>query len=196
MRKFILLLSALILVACGGNVRQADIARLDFGNFALAWLPARLPLRGVDVAAPAWLGTTAMQYRLLYADAMQRESYSASRWASPPADLIERSLNRQVAASGGGCRLHLDLDEFAQVFTTPQASRSVLDVRASLVAPSGDAVLARKAFSLVQVAPTADARGGASAAAATVQALGGELGKWLDQAALDNSALSRRCRGD
>ena len=196
MRKLTILLTALILTSCGGNSRPVEVASLDFGDFAVVWLPAKLPLRGVEVQAPSWLGGTAIQYRLLFAAAMKRESYSESRWAAPPAELIERSLNRQVTAAGNGCRLRLDLDELSQVFDTLQASRSVLDVRASLVTPNRDAVLARKAFSLMQAAPSADARGGAAAAAADVQALGGELGKWLEQLARGNPALLVRCGGD
>jgi cholesterol transport system auxiliary component len=188
------ILIAFLLAGCIGNVRQTATATLDLGSAEVAWRPASLPLRGVGVFAPAWLGTSALQYRLLYSDPARRMAYTESRWAAPPGDLVERMLNRQTPAQGGGCRLRLDLDELAQVFDTPQASRTLLDARASLVAPNGDAVLLRKAFSIARPAPTADARGGVAAAAAAVQALGGELGAWLEQAARDNPAVAARCR--
>ena len=187
------LLAVFLLAACAGPARQAETATFDLGVAAIAWKPARPALRGVGVFAPSWLGTSAMHYRLLYADPLRRQAYAQSRWASPPGELIERALNRQTPVAGG-CRLRLDLDELAQVFDAPQTSRTQLDVRASLVAPSRNAVLARKAFSLVQPAPTADARGGVVAANAALQALGGELGAWLEQIVHDDPAVAERCQ--
>lgn len=194
MRLPFVLLAALALSACVGTARRAEIASYDLGTVAVAWKPASPAVRGVGVFAPAWLGSTAMQYRLLYADPMRRLAYAESRWAAPPADLIERALNRQASA-GGGCRLRLDVDDLAQVFDTPQASRVLLDVRAALVAPNREAVLARKAFSLAPAAPSADARGGVAAVAAAVQALGGELNGWLAQLARQDPAVAERCKG-
>ncbi|MDD5248915.1 MAG: ABC-type transport auxiliary lipoprotein family protein [Rhodocyclaceae bacterium] len=190
--RLAVLCAVLLLAACGGNVR-APRATYDLGTAAVVWRPAGLKLSGVSAAAPAWLATPAIAYRLLYAGGMRRDVYAESRWAGPPAALIERALNRQTPAPGGGCGLRLDVDELVQVFDTPQSSRILLDVRASLVAPDGNAVLARKAFSLARPAPTADARGGVAAAAAAVQALGGELGAWLDATARAAPPIARRC---
>lgn len=196
MRMLLILLAALALSACIGNVRSTDVASFDLGTAAVVWKPATVRLHSVDANAPSWLASTAIQYRLLYADSMRRQSYAESRWAAQPAELIARALNRQTVAADGGCRLSLDIDELVQVFDTPQQSRTLLDVRASLIAPRGNDILARKAFSLVRPAPSADARGGVSAAAAAVQALGGELGAWLAQTARENPAAAERCKGN
>ena len=196
MRLPLLLLASLSLAACVGNVRQADIANFDLGTAAIAWKPAEVRLRSVEVNAPSWLATSAIQYRLLYADAMRRQSYAESRWAAQPAELMARALDRQTAAAPGGCRLRLDIDELVQVFDAPTAARVLLDVRAGLVAPQGDAVLARKAFSVAQPAPSADARGGVAATGSALQALAGDLGAWLSQAAHENPAIAERCKGN
>lgn len=195
MRITLSLLAALALSACSGNVRQTAVASFDLGTAAVVWKPATVRLHSVEAGAPSWLAATAIQYRLLYADPLRRQSYTESRWAAPPAELIARALNRQTVTGEGGCRLNLDLDELTQVFDSPQQSRILLDVRASLMAPRGNDVLARKAFSLAHPAPSADARGGVSATAAAVQALGGELGAWLIQTARANPTAAERCKG-
>ncbi len=193
MRLLLVVFAALALVACGGNAHRAETASFDLGVASPVWKPASPPLRAVGVFAPSWLATTAIQYRLLYADAMRRAAYAQSRWAAPPGELIERALDRQTFAPGG-CLLRLDIDELAQVFDSPQASRTLLDVRASLVAPDGGTVLARKAFSVAPSAPTPDARGGVIAAGAAVQELGGKLGAWLADLARASPLVTERCR--
>lgn len=185
--------AALLLAACAGAAKK-DVASFDLGAASVAWKPAEPGLRGVGVFAPSWLGAPAMHYRLLYADPQRRLAYAESRWAAAPGELIERALNRQTSPRGA-CRLRLDLDELAQVFDAPATSRVLLEARATLVGPNRDAVLARKAFAVAQPAPSADARGSAAAAAAAVQALGGELGLWLEQAARETPAIVQRCRG-
>lgn len=169
---------AALLAACVGNVRQNEVATYDLGPSAIAWRPATLALRDIEVAAPSWLGGTAMHYRLLYGDGQRRMTFTESRWAAPPAQLIERALKRQPASGEGGCRLRVEIDELAQVFDSPQASRVVLEARAALLPPRGDIAVARKALALMEPAGI-DAKSGAAAAAAAVRALGGALGTWL-----------------
>ncbi len=191
--RVLLLLTVLLLAACGGNVRQAEPETYDLGSVAIVWKPADLAVTGVSAQGPAWLATPAISYRLLYAGDMARNAYAESRWAAPPPDLIERALNRQTPASGEGCRLRLDVDELIQVFDTPQASRTLLDARATLFAPAGETILARRAFSIARPAPSADARGGVAGAVAAVQALGGELKAWLADTARAKPAIAQRC---
>lgn len=186
-------LALLVTAGCGSNPQQAEPAAYDLGTATVVWQPAGLVIGSVVVQAPAWLDTTAVSYRLLYAGDMRRNAYAESRWTAPPADLVEHALSRQTPAAGGGCGLRLDIDELVQVFDTPQASRTILDVRASVLAPAGDAVLTRKAFSVARPAPTADARGAVAGAAAAVQALGAQLGAWLTDTARTVPALASRC---
>lgn len=198
MQGLLVLAAALLLGGCvPNNVRQDDAALFDFGEAAAPWnAPA---LRGVDVVAPSWLGTPAMQYRLGYADSSRRRAYVESRWAAPPGELIEQALRRHALAAAGtgndgalACRLRVDLDEFVQAFDSARSSRVVLALRASLVSRNEQPVASR-AFALERPAASADARGGVAAAAAVVQGLTGEVAAWI---AGEKSALATRCLKD
>jgi cholesterol transport system auxiliary component len=180
-----ILIVALTLAACSaGAVRQVDVSRYDLGPLALP-LAADSGVAAVEVIAPSWLGSDGMEYRLAYADAGRRLEYAESRWAAPPAELLRQGLQRQLAGAGR-CRLRLDLDEFVQVFDSPQAGRLVLESRATLFA--GQEVVARKLVAVSPATPSADAKGGVAAAAAAVRTLGDELAAWL-------VAYAERCRG-
>lgn len=194
MRTSLVVIAALAVAACGPNVRPAATASYDLGSVAVAWQPAVLPVAAVHVAAPSWLATPAIQYRLLYADGLRRQAYAESRWAAPPAELIERALGRQTPTAASGCRLRLELDELVQVFDSPQQSRVLLELRASLTPLRGDAVLAQKAFAVTQAAAAADARGGVAAAATALQTLAGEMAAWLTATAQQAPATAARCR--
>jgi cholesterol transport system auxiliary component len=180
MRVFLGMLAALALAGCvPNNVRQNEAAVFDFGAGAAGWsAPA---LRRLDVAAPSWLGTRAMQYRLAYGDANRRLAYADSRWAAPPAELLERALRRRAVDAGAqapsNCRLRIELDEFVQVFDTAQASRQLIAVRARLLS-RGEQPLAARAFA-VELPAGDDARGGVVATAAAVQELGDRLAAWV-----------------
>lgn len=194
MRTSLVVIAALAVAACGPNVRPAATASYDLGSVAVAWQPAALPVAAIDVAAPSWLATPTVQYRLLYADGLRRQAYAESRWAAPPAELVERALGRQTPNAVSGCRLRLDLDELVQVFDSPQQSRVLLEVRASLMPLRGEAVLAQKAFAVTQAAATADARGGVAAAATALQTLAGDMSAWLTATAQQAPATAARCR--
>jgi cholesterol transport system auxiliary component len=194
MRRLFGLTVALLLAGCVPNtVRQGDAAVFGFGDPGGGW--AAPTLRGVDVAAPSWLGTAAMQYRLDYSDAARRHAYADSRWAAPPPELLEQALRRRALAAAGsgersGCRLRVDLDEFVQAFDAAQSSRVVLAVRATLLS-RGEQPLASRAFALERPAASADARGGVAAAAVAVQGLASDLAGWI---AAEKSALATRCQ--
>lgn len=200
MRGMLVLTAALLLGGCvPNNVRQDEAAVFDLGETAGPWTAPLL--RGVDVAAPSWLGGAGMQYRLAHVHAARRLAYADSRWAAPPAELIELALRRRAVASsrsGGAltidCRLRIDLDEFVQTFDSAQSSRVVLALRARLVSRNEQPVASR-AFMLERAAASADARGGVAAATAAVQGLGGELSEWLAALAGEKSALVTRCQG-
>jgi cholesterol transport system auxiliary component len=189
-----LLVSAL-LAGCVGNVRQGDVARYDLGEVNFAWRDPGFPVQGVTVQAPSWLGTTAMHYRLAYADATRRDSYAESRWIAPPAQLLESALNRRIGASlSTGCRVALEVDEWVQQFDRPETSRSRIQVRAALLPAHGEGTLARQAFNLDVPAPSADARGGVQAANAAVASLAGDLAAWLEKVHMASPALVGRCK--
>ncbi len=78
--------------------------------------------------------------------------------------------------------LRVELEEFSQVFDSPQASRGVAHARATLVR-GGRALAAQKNFVVEKPAPGADAAGGAQALAAAADQLVGEILAWAAQAA-------------
>lgn len=184
MRPPLIVLGALLLTGCLGNSpRPVEPARFDFGPTAI---DGSAPgVAAVEVSAPSWLAGSTMQYRLSYIEATRRFDYADSRWVAPPAELLGQTLERRLAGpTGGRCRLHLELDELIQDFASPQASRIVLSGRATLL--GSPEVLASRNFSLAMAAPSADAKGGVTAAVAAVKALGDELAAWLAQ--------TERCR--
>ncbi len=192
---FLAILGAILLAACVGNPpRQADIASHDLGVLPADALPAGLPLAALEVRAAPWLDAPALRYRLAYADATRRHAYAASRWAAPPAALLERHLQRRIALdAAGGCRLHLALDELEQRFAAPQASEVMLEARATLASARG-AALARQPFRIARSAPTPDARGGVAATRAAAEALAEELTRWLGELASRQPALAQQCK--
>lgn len=139
-----------------------------------------------------------MQYFLAYADATRREVYAESRWAAPPARLLEKALARRLLSGNAGiqsagCRLRVELDEFAQVYDAPGSSHALLEVRAMLMAPRANVLLLRRSFRQ-SPATGADARAGVLGFAAATRDLGAEIEHWLDQMALEQPALIERCR--
>jgi cholesterol transport system auxiliary component len=160
---------ALLLAACS-TTRPAP-AVFDLGPPGVSAAP-RSNVQVLDVTAPAWLAGSGLAYRLEYRDPYRREVYRDSRWAAPPADLLEERLRQRSASSTRGgpvVQVRLELEEFSQVFSSPAQSRVLLRVRAW----RSDAA-APKVFEISQPAPSADAAG-------AVQALSGASDALIDQ---------------
>jgi cholesterol transport system auxiliary component len=200
MRKWpIAIFAGVLLAACGGNVRTTEIAQYDLGNLTGAWSGSRLPIALVEVQASSWLSEPAMHFRLAYAEPLRRQSYAESRWAAPPAELLEAFLKRRIVFGqpdfiGAGCRLQLVVDELEQRFEDPQKSQVVLEVRALLTPLRGAEMLSKRAFLIHQPATTATARGGVAAAGDAARVLADDLGGWLDEIAREKPATVERCR--
>lgn len=197
MRAILLAPVFLLLCACfGATDTRSSPASYDLSSPAPAPASARSDiLRQVEVRSPAWLDTTAMQYRLSYADSARREAYSGSRWVASPPSLLEQQLRRRLLSGTGalgikpaGCRLRVELDEFVQVFDAPESSRAVLEARVELFPPAAEALLARQRFRVSQMAG-ADARSGAVALDSAGRKFGAEIDDWLGQ--LANETLKR-----
>lgn len=154
----------------------------DFGSPPVAEAVSMPGKRSLEVRMPGWLDTQGIDYRLAYADAAQMHEYALSRWVGPPSQLIQQRLAQRlrtapVGAGRGTCLLRIELNEFAQVFETPQHSQGVLRAHAWWL-DSNRKPLVDRAFVLLQTAQSQDARGGAQALAATVDVLGSELLAW------------------
>jgi cholesterol transport system auxiliary component len=192
-KNLLALLAAALVSACAGGPRPAEPVRFDLGtaDAGAAW---RLPLAAIDVQAASWLATTAMHYRLGYAEPLRRLDYTESRWAAPPAELLAAFLKRRQASAdvgGPGCRLQLTLDEFEQNFEDARTSRMVLEARAVLLPARGSDMLARRGFRIQKPTATSDARGAAAAAREAAVALADELAAWSTGF---DPAIVARCR--
>lgn len=199
MKKSWLMVVAMALSACAAAPRAVEPLRYDFGAAAGTASDWRLPLATIEVTAASWLATGAMHYRLAYAEPLRRQSYSESRWAAPPAELLENLLRRRQAGAvaepaAAGCRLRLVLDELEQRFDSAQSSQIQLELHAILLPAHGSDMLGRRVFRLQKPAPSADARGGAVAAREAASALAEELASWTNDLARDKPALVERCR--
>jgi cholesterol transport system auxiliary component len=166
----------------------------DFGLApAAAAGPARIraSLAVPEAIGPTWIESTSIVYRLLYADGGQPRIYSRSRWAGTPAAMITARLRTRIAAttqpglasSRDGVQsdfvVRLEIDEFSQVFDTPEQSRGVVRARASLITGSRRATVAQRAFGLERAAPSPDAQGAAVALTEASDRLIDALIDWL-----------------
>ncbi len=175
---------AAALGGCAGlGTPPNDLALFDLG------LADPVPVNGVarpssvEVRAPSWLTTSAMQYRLAYAEPLRRQTYAQSRWAATPAEMLTRALDRALLVPGAehsGCRLRVELDEFAQVFDSAERSHVLIAARATLLPQRGESPVAGRDLNLRVPAEPADAQGGVLAARAATRALAAELGTWFE----------------
>lgn len=206
-RPFIALaaVAALLLAGCAGPDRPQRLTQYDFGPGAVAPQPANrmamLPAVALaDVDAGGSLDGSAMLYRLAYADGNQLRPYAQARWTSPPAQLVRQRLREQMALrrpvlnmgegpainrTGGQAPLvlRLELEEFSQLFESPDQSSGVLRLRATAAenTPSGEKLLGQRAVVIQRPAPTPDAPGGVRALVAATDAAAEELSQWLQQ---------------
>jgi cholesterol transport system auxiliary component len=191
------LLLAVLQSACAS--RASAPALYDFGPLGTSNNPAdvRLPALNVaEVQTPAWLDGPMMFYRLNYANIQQAYPYAGSRWSMTPAQLLGQRLKARIAQAGGTVLspqdgvaqlpvLKVDADEFIQIFSTPNASTSVLNARASLF--QGSHLIGQRQFSQQINAPTPDAAGGARAMANASDALIGDMLHWIAEIKLPSS---------
>lgn len=196
------LLAACVSVDLAGKPAKAPIAYFDLGDTAAtAGAGSAIGLRSIDVVAPSWLDTPAMQYRLAYAEAARRSSFTESRWVAPPPELIQQVLRRALAAGdagavAGNCRLVVDVDEFIQRFDAPQSSTAVVELRVALHGPRAEAPLARRSFSITRSVTSADARGGVAALGSATAEAASAIRGWLGSVEGDGAGqqIARRCR--
>ena len=168
----ILLLS--LLAACSTTTGRPDALRYDFGPVTA--VEADSGIAAVELIAPSWLTGDAIEYRLAYIDAASRRAYADSRWVASPAELLRSALQHRFVGRGH-CRVRLELDEFVQVFDSPQSAQQQLVVRAVLLV--GGTPADHRAFAITESAPSADARGAVLAAGRGARQLGDQLAAWL-----------------
>ena len=201
-------LTVLALTACSAlPEKPVRATQYDFGPGATtlpsanpgAMLP---PLALADVESAGVLeGSTAVLYRLGYADAQQLRPYSQARWSMPPAQLVRQRVREQLgqrrAVFNAGASvalnrsqnavlpllLRLDLEEFSQLFTAPETSVGLIRLRATLVevTPAGEKLVGQRNVIVQRPAPSSDAPGGVQALTAATDAAIEEIDQWLQQ---------------
>jgi cholesterol transport system auxiliary component len=148
------------------------------------------------------LETTALLYRLGYADAQQLRPYAQARWSMAPAQLLRARLRallgqrRSVltpldAVAPGILSLRVELEEFSQWFDSPTSSAGLVRVRATLGrtgspgSPGSFAIpakpVAQTSFVVQSPSSSADAPGGVRAMAQASDAVAQQLDSWLQQ---------------
>lgn len=180
MKKLLPLLAALWLAACaGGRPHPSAPAIYDFGPGGAPATATVAALR-LDVRLPVWLDSSAMHYRLLYADPQRLHAYAEARWAASPARLLRQRLRQFLPlADGAVCTLRLEIDDFSQVFASASASQARFYGSASLYGAGGE-LLWRDDLALQIAAPGADAASGVRALASSVDTAGQRIAAGLN----------------
>jgi len=164
---------ALAALACGcaGPAGDAPVRQFDLGYAAPAtMLP---PLRAVTVRAATPYDGVEMHYRLAYRDGAELAAFARSRWAAPPAEMVRRQFVRALPPySGARCALELELVEFTQVFTAPDASEARVELRAA-------AAGAARGFRAVEAGAGPNAATGAAALARATEQIVAQVAQWL-----------------
>jgi cholesterol transport system auxiliary component len=178
----------------------------DFGPGSLT-LPAsppapRAPLGPLvigEIEANPALDSTAILYRLAYANAQQLRPYAQARWSMTPAQLLRQRLraylgqSRALLSPGDSTlntatthTLRIELEEFSQLFEAPNQSVGLLRLRATLSqpSPSGEKWLAQHSVLVQRPATSTDAAGGVRALTAATDAAVQEIEQWLQGLAL------------
>lgn len=182
-------LSAFVLDACSITHAPPQTA-FDLGNgipnIAHSDLP---PILVAEPTVPAWLDNIDMTYRLHYANDQQLHPYANSRWSAPPLQLFSQRLKAGIAAAGGQVLsstetagnvplvLHVDAEDFTQIFDRADHSAGRLALRLSLF--NGRMLVGQTTIVKLVDAPGTDAAAGARALAGASDAAIGDTVKWL-----------------
>lgn len=182
-----------LLVACATPSAPVNKTVYDFGESpAMASeasaTPTLAPLALAEIQTAWGQSSTAMQYRLSYANAQELRPYAHARWSMPPAQLVAQRVRtvlgqqRPVVSLGDSSTdfvLQLALESFGQRFDSPASSEGVLQLRATLL--KGDQLVAQRDFTALAPAASADAAGGAKALSDATQTAAVELANWVTQ---------------
>jgi ABC-type uncharacterized transport system auxiliary subunit len=190
MRRLFIILCCGALVACYSGGRKGGVEALaihDFGPSATRLADAGgLAGFALEVRAPLWFDSLGIGYRLLYADPSRLRDYTRARWAGPPAQLVQQRLMQELPLVPHGqakarCVLRVEIDEFSQLFSSPEQSRGVLQGRLVVLDRARGKVDGRD-LSIEKPAPSADSNGAVRALTAAVDALAAEIVGWEREA--------------
>lgn len=153
-----------------------------------------------EIEASGALEGSAVLYRLAYTDDFQLRAYSQSRWSAPPPQLVRQRLRQQLGRERPVLNLdesatlirddrrplyilRMELEEFAHVFDSPDRSRGVIRLRATLLrsTASGEQLMDQRSIAVQGNAPTPDASGGVRALTEATDAAAADIAQWLQQ---------------
>ena len=205
---FYLLIGLTLVSGCSVIDKPTRASLYDFGPGALSTqagtgttVPALPPLALADIATSGGaLDNQGVLYRLAYTDAQQLRPYSQARWSMPPAQLVRQRLRERLSqrrvvlkASEGVAlnrsqtaslpMLRLELEEFSQLFSAPDASVGLIRLHATLVdiTPAGERLVGQRSIVVKRPASSADAPGGVRALTEATDAAIEEIEQWLLQ---------------
>ncbi|HUR91002.1 MAG TPA: ABC-type transport auxiliary lipoprotein family protein [Ramlibacter sp.] len=175
----------------------------DFGPGAADTAAPATPQPAIvlaDLESSTALESSALLYRLGYADAHQLLPYAHARWSAPPPQLVRQRLRERLgrdravldpteaatlARTAGQMPrvLRVELEEFSHVFDSATQSFGVVRVRATLLdnTPGGERLIGQRVFAQRQPAAAADASGGVRAITAATDAVAQDISAWLAQ---------------
>lgn len=187
--KPVLLIALVALAGCVAPPRSGAVVSVyDFGPptaTAANVMTSSGRQMVLEVRAVPWLDAPGITYRLAYDEPLKRRQYAESRWASPPALLLAQHLIQKtglVNANGGAvtsCVTRLSLQEFSQLFKTPQTSHAIVQGQVDVV-DGKRRIVATQNLRAQTRAASADAQGGVSALVTASGDLAVQLGDWLD----------------
>ena len=179
-----ILIVLLLLGGCAVGARNSPpLAVYDFGLPA-ARLPAaeNWPRVALDVRSPAWFDSLNIDYRLAYDNPLKRREYADSRWAGAPGVLLAQRLRQQLGtvndSGSSACLLRVELQEFSQVFASPQQSQALIQANVQLF-DARRQLLAARQLAVEAPAASADAPGGVKALVSASDDFGVQLASWL-----------------
>jgi ABC-type uncharacterized transport system auxiliary subunit len=180
MRHFILLIICLSLSACiGVNKTRQNMIVYDFGltvpgkNQQLITL--KIPVEEISTAEA--LNHSKMRYRLNYQNPARIFSYSESRWASTPSELLASRLSTLSSLAplandtplqnpnnkSANCSLKLKIETFDHVFQSASISEGIVQLNASLIEKKSKQIITNQLITASVSSATPDAQGGAGA---------------------------------
>jgi cholesterol transport system auxiliary component len=186
-----------LLAGCSVLDKPTHATVFDFGASTVPVVPrpagaSRVPVALADVEAPSAFDSTAVLYRLGFADAQQLKPYAQARWSMSPAQLLRQRLRQALSQQSTVMRegevallrplvLRLELDEFSQRFDAPDKSAGQVRVHATVTQSSavGERLVAQRDFVAERPAPSADAAGGVRALTAATDALVADITQWM-----------------
>jgi cholesterol transport system auxiliary component len=184
------------LAACSLGQKTEQPATYDLGA-PRSQSPAKPGITAVlylpEATAPAWLNGPGILYRLNYENPPRPQPYALSRWSASPAALLTERLRSRFAAAAAkgivtgpdGVRadylLRVELEDFSQSFDAANSSRVSLQARVSLVNLATRTLVAQRAFSVEQAAPTPDAPGAVTALSAASEEFVEAVLRWTER---------------